>query len=49
MGKSTRMFGERVGKIAGYTYKLLLVYFIKNPVEYHPACWVDENRFAEGE
>jgi hypothetical protein len=23
--------------------------FIKRPVEYHPACWVDENRLAEGD
>jgi hypothetical protein len=23
--------------------------FIKKPVEYHPACWVDENRFAKGD
>jgi len=21
----------------------------KNLIEYHPACWVDENRLAEGE
>jgi hypothetical protein len=23
--------------------------FIKRPDEYDPACWVDENRFAEGD
>jgi len=23
--------------------------FIRMPVEYHPACWVDENRLTVGE